>query len=217
MSSYRRMNDRTAERIRHRTNGIVRKVASSTAILIVDMISTFDFPDGELLSPQALECAKQIDKLGTQARENDVPVIFVNDNYGQWRNDFRATLAAAAASDRGGAVATLLEPKHNDYHVLKPQRSGFFATPLEVLLTALKVSDLVITGITTDMCVMFTAHDAYMRGYSVSVPRDCCAAVEKNHHLSALDTLERVADADIRPSHEIRFEDKAPVRKPHQR
>jgi nicotinamidase-related amidase len=198
------MNDRTAERIRDRTDGIAGESAAA-ALLIVDMISTFEHPDGDVLRAHALECAVRIDELRQRARAENVPVIFVNDNYGQWRNDFQATFDAAAASRLGGEIARMLRPTDDDYHVLKPQRSGFFATPLEVLLSALKVSDLIVTGITTDMCVMFTAHDAYMRGYSVSVPSDCCAAVEKRHHETALATLERVADTSIRPAREIDF------------
>ena len=197
------MNDRTAERIRDRTNEIAGKGMSSTAVLIIDMITTFDFPNGEILEPQALECARRIDQLRVKARQSDVPVIFVNDNYGHWRNDLPATLAAAIESDRGRKIAEMLSPSAEEYHILKPQRSGFFATPLEVLLSALKVSDLVITGITTDICVLFTAHDAYMRGYSVRVPSDCCAAVDPHDHATAISIVERVTDADIRPSTEI--------------
>jgi nicotinamidase-related amidase len=123
-----------------------------------------------------------------------------------WRNNFDATLAAAEGSQRGGQIVKLLRPDKDDYHVLKPQRSAFFATPLEVLLTSLDVSKLIIKGISTDMCVLFTAHDAYMRGYKINVPADCTAAADHKTIRVAIELLERVADADIRPSTEIEVE-----------
>jgi nicotinamidase-related amidase len=87
--------------------------------------------------------------------------------------------------------------------VLKPQRSGFYETPLSVLLASLEISRLIVTGFTTDICVLFTAHDAYMRGFDVLVPSDCTAAVEGEFHDSALKLMERVANVDTGSSDAI--------------
>lgn len=194
-------NDHVARRTAKLTNSKHRH--SGVAILIVDMIADFNFEAGDKIFQNALPVADKIAKLKERAIRNAVPVIYVNDNYGNWKNDFSATLDSAEASSKGNKIASLLRPGPDDYHVLKPQRSGFFATPLDVLLSALDVSDLVITGITTDICVLFTAHDAYMRGYRVNVPVDCCAAAEPDQHISAIDLLSRIADADVRTLSEI--------------
>ena len=173
------------------------------ALLIVDMIADYEFNDGENIFDGALSAAKNIATLKMHAKTADMPVIYVNDNYGIWRNSFEATLAAAAVSERGRQIVQILRPEKDDYHVLKPQRSGFFATPLDVLLTSLDVSRLIITGITADICVLFTAHDAYMRGYQISVPADCTAAVNEHALTEALEMLGRTVDADTTSSGEI--------------
>lgn len=144
--------------------------------------------------------------LKRRAKEHCVPVIYVNDNYGHWEEDFR-TLAdrIGRGSNRGRRITELLVPEANDLYILKPQRSGFYETPLSVLLQSLKVSNLIVCGVATDMCVLFTAHDAYMRGFRVYVPDDCTAAIEVKHHTDALELLERVAEARIGSSREVDF------------
>jgi nicotinamidase-related amidase len=170
------------------------------------MIADYEFDDGDKIFANAINAARNIASLKSRARSAGIPVIYVNDNYGLWKNDFDATLECAARSERGKQIVDLLRPDKDDYYVLKPQRSGFFATPLDVLLTSLDISDLIITGITADICVLFTAHDAYMRGYRISVPADCTAAADSETCSTALDMLRRTADADIKPSTEIELE-----------
>ena len=137
------------------------------------MISDYGYDDGEAIFDSALPAARKIAELRQRADRAGVPVIFVNDNFGAWRNDFAATVESARNSDRGSAIVELLPPGPNDYHVLKPQQSGFFATPLDLLLAALGSTRVIITGVTTDMCVLFTAHDAYIRGFNIIIPHDC--------------------------------------------
>jgi nicotinamidase-related amidase len=181
--------------------------ACSTALVIVDMISDFEFEGGEKLCPRALEAAQNIRELKKRAKAICAPVIYVNDNYGRWNEDFR-TMAARirSGSERGRRITEMLEPQENDLYILKPQRSGFYETPLSVLLQSLRVSNLVICGVTTDICVLFTAHDAYMRGFRVFVPEDCCAATEREHHTEALNLLQRVSDVHISAHREIDFQ-----------
>ena len=180
--------------------------ACSTALLIVDMISDFEFEGGDKLGPHALKAAENIRELKKRAKEHCAPVIYVNDNYGRWNEDFRAMAERIrSGSERGRRITEMLKPEENDLYILKPQRSGFYETPLSVLLQSLRVSNLVICGVTTDMCVLFTAHDAYMRGFRVLVPADCCAAVETQYHADALKLLGRVTDVRIAGQQEIDF------------
>jgi nicotinamidase-related amidase len=167
------------------------------------MIADFKFEGGDRIFEKALLAARKIAELKGRANAANVPVIYVNDNYGMWKNNFERTLTAAEKTEKGKQIVDLIRPDKNDYHILKPQRSGFFATPLDVLLTSLEISDVIITGLSTDICVLFTAHDAYMRGFKIIVPTDCTAAIDDKHHDYAIELLKRIADADIRPSGEI--------------
>ena len=176
---------------------------AGAALLIIDMVSDFEFDDGDRLFESIQPRVDAIVELKKRIKEAEAPVIYVNDNFGIWKNSFSKTLDAARSSRLGEQIVSRLLPADDDYHVLKPQRSGFFATPLDVLLSSLEVVDLVIAGVTTDICVLFTAHDAYMRGFHVTVPSDCSAAVDEKDHVQALEMLKRIADADIRPSGEV--------------
>lgn len=179
---------------------------ANTAVLILDMISDFDFEDGDTLYPHALKAAECLSKLKSRAQKAGVPVIYVNDNFGKWNEDFNAyAVSVRDLSKKGRSIVELIGPAEGDYHILKPQRSAFYATPLGVLLLSLNVSNLILTGVTTDICVLFSAHDAYMRGFQIQIPSDCTAAVEESYRKSALEFLERVAYADVRPSTEIEF------------
>jgi nicotinamidase-related amidase len=141
-----------------------------------------------------------------------VPVIFINDNFGKWNRDFGGFVdAIRQGSEEGRTITDIIAPVGDDYFILKPQRSAFYATPLDVLLESMEAERLVITGITTDICVLFTAHDAHMRGFEVIVPRDCVAAVESSFHNQALKFMERVAEAKIVNAAELKFTKKSPA------
>lgn len=173
------------------------------ALLIVDMINGFEFAGGEALRRRAEAMAGNIAGLATQARARGVPVIYVNDNFGRWRSDFRGVIEHVRTRTPGAEVARQLLPDPRDYFVLKPRHSGFLATSLEVLLEHLRVRCLLLAGVAGDMCVLFTAIDAYMRHYELLVPRDCIASTDADSNQRALDLLRDSLRADTSPSTEI--------------
>lgn len=201
------MIDPTADRLDERTPSLhsAEHRKKGTALLIIDMIGDFSHDDGDDLARHALPAASNIARLKARAVEANIPVIYVNDNFGEWRNDFQTTLESARSSKKGSEIVKLIEPGADDYHILKPQRSGFFSTPLDVLLASLKISELILTGAATDICILFTAHDAYMRGFKVIVPPDCTAAATTDQHREAIAQLQRLVDADTRLSEKIVF------------
>jgi nicotinamidase-related amidase len=83
--------------------------------------------------------------------------------------------------------------------VLKPRHSAFFGTPLEFLLDELAVNQLILTGLSTDSCIMFTAHDGYLRKYDLWIPRDCVAAEKDDYQDAALEHMERTMKAATDP------------------
>jgi nicotinamidase-related amidase len=150
---------------------------SGAALLLIDTINAMDFEGSEGLVAAASQAAINIERLARSAREQNVPVVYVNDNYGKWRSDFRATYESCTAADKPGReVSARLRPQAQDYFVLKPRHSGFFSTSLDLLLDHLGVDCLVLTGFATNLCVLFTANDAHMRGYQLLVPQDCTAS-----------------------------------------
>jgi len=160
--------------------------SSRVALLIVDMINGLEFADGEALRRHAEPMADRLAALASRARAAKIPVIYVNDNFGRWRSDFTAQVAHVRDGTRGRGLADRLEPHPQDYFVLKPKHSGFFATGLEVLLQYLDVHWIVLTGVASNICVLFTANDAYMRDYGIVVPRDCVAACSEALNEQAL-------------------------------
>lgn len=147
------------------------------ALLLIDVINDLEFAGGELLLPAARQMAVNIARLKARAAAAGIPVIYVNDNFGKWRSDVRRLVSHCLKPGvRGREIARLLRPQEDDYFVLKPRHSGFFASALEVLLQALGARTLILTGLAGNICVLYTANDAYMRGYRLLVPGDCTAS-----------------------------------------
>ncbi|HXD98691.1 MAG TPA: isochorismatase family cysteine hydrolase, partial [Candidatus Acidoferrum sp.] len=168
---------------------------------LIDVINDLDFPEGDQLLEHALPMAERIAALKRRARQAGVPVIYVNDNFGRWRSDLRALLAHCLTDGvRGQALVKQLVPESDDYFVLKPKHSGFFSTTLDTLLAYLRARTLILTGLTADNCVLFTASDAYLRDFHVIVPSDCVAAIDPRHTRQALDHMHRVLKADVTTS-----------------
>lgn len=176
------------------------------ALLLVDVINELEFDGAEKLRPKALAMARRAAALRTRASRAGVPVIYVNDNFGQWRSDFRMLVDRCLHGGvRGEAIARLLAPGEDDYFVLKPLHSGFYTTTLDLLLRELGSRKLVICGMATEGCVLFTASDAYMRGFEVFVPRDGCASESPQRHRHALDIMEKMLKCDTRACAQIKF------------
>jgi nicotinamidase-related amidase len=189
---------------------------SKVALLIIDMISDFEFEDGQRLFRNALPAARNIVRLKKRARAARIPTIYVNDNFGQWRSDFRQLVHRCLNEDvRGEPVARLLMPDDQDYFVLKPANSGFFSTPLQTLLQLVGVETLVLTGVSSHQCILFTAADAYVRNYRLVVPRDCVAAGGAKDNELALRYFKMVLKADVRTSSRVRLTRGRPGRHKH--
>jgi nicotinamidase-related amidase len=149
---------------------------SDTALLLIDVVTDFDFEDGAKLWQNARAIIRPLRDLKAAARSMGAPVIYVNDNFGNWQEDLeRQVDRIMNNSAMGREFISRIRPDAADFYVLKPQRSGFYETPLSVLLSSLKIRNVIIAGLATDICILFTAHDAYMRGFGVKVPSDCTA------------------------------------------
>jgi nicotinamidase-related amidase len=179
---------------------------SDLALLLIDVINDLEFPEGDQLLRYALPMARAIAALKQRARQAGVPVIYVNDNFGRWRSDFRAQVEHCLEDDvRGEPIVGLLRPEEDDYFVLKPKHSGFFSTTLDVLLRYLEVKTVILTGMAANICVLFTANDAYMRDLHLVIPGDCVASNSEPENAYALEQMRTVLKADISPSASVSF------------
>ena len=174
------------------------------ALLLVDVINDMDFEGSESLVGLAEPMARRLKALKQRARAAGLPTIYINDNFGKWRSDFRS-LVEHCINDPvpGREVAKLLKPDDEDYFVLKPKNSAFFGTTLDTLLTNLGTSTVILTGIAGDNCVLFSANDAYLRDYTLFIPCDCVVSNSREENDAALRLMEKVVKADIRPSTDL--------------
>ena len=178
----------------------------SVALIMIDVINDMEFESGEALFENALPAAKKLAALKRRARKAGVPVIYVNDNFGKWRSDFRQQLGHVLEDGvRGQQIAELLRPDKEDYFVLKAKHSGFYHTQLDLLIDYLKVRTVVMAGFATDMCVLFTASDAYMRDLEIIVPPDCSASASMQEHEQAVRHMTRVLHVQPTPSGDVDF------------
>lgn len=183
-----------------------KRHSAGTALLILDMISDFRYPDGERIVRGARRAAPNIARLRERAHAAGVPVIYVNDTAGHWESDQKAFIQRCRQSDsRGREVAELLAPTPQDYFMFKPRHSAFFGTPLHSLLTRLKIRRLVATGITSHQCVLFTAMDAHVREFELVVPSDCIGAGAAADTRHALYIFAQALMAKISSSRQLRF------------
>jgi nicotinamidase-related amidase len=179
---------------------------SSLALILIDVISHFDFPDGDRILKNALPIADRLARLKQRCRRAGIPAIYVNDNFGQWRSDAKSLVRSCLESHCAGRpFVEPLQPDDEDYFVLKPMHSAFFQTPLEILLRHLGATSLILTGLTTNSCIICTAHDAKMRNFGLYVPSDCSAARTRREHEQAIEHLKMMTGASVAASPSLRL------------
>lgn len=177
-----------------------------TALLLIDVINDLAFEGSEALVAQAEAMATRLAAFKRRAIAAGVPTIYLNDNFGQWQSDFRRTVRhCTARSSPGHVVSRRLRPTTRDYFVLKPMHSGFFGTTLGPLLDALEIRRVILTGIAGNICVLFTANDAYMRKLEVIVPRDCTVSNTEADNAFALQQMASVLKATVADSDRLTF------------
>jgi nicotinamidase-related amidase len=175
-----------------------------TALLLVDVINDMDFEGSASLVRHAEPMARRLHDLKHRARAARLPTIYINDNFGKWRSDFRSLVRHCLDDPVPGRdVARLLKPDEDDYFVLKPKNSAFFGTTLDTLLQSLGTTTVILTGIAGDNCVLFSANDAYLRDYRLLIPCDCVASNSREENDAALRLMSKVVKADVRPSTEL--------------
>lgn len=177
---------------------------SSVVLILIDVINDLEFPEGDQIFEAAVTMAHNIGALKKKAREAKIPVVYVNDNFGRWQSDFRSVVEHCLHDNvRGQPLAELLAPEEDDYFVLKPKHSAFYSTTFDVLLNYLQAKTLILTGLAGNICVLFSANDAYMRDFNLIVPSDCVASNTREENEYALEQMSKILKADTRVSGQL--------------
>ncbi|ROQ23499.1 nicotinamidase-related amidase [Streptomyces sp. PanSC19] len=177
---------------------------AKSALVVVDMLSLYEHPEAELLLPSVREALPGIRTALERARQADVPVVYVNDNFGQWRSHHGELLESALAGPHGDLVEPI-KPDEHALFVLKARHSIFYETPLAYLLGTLGVGRLVLCGQVTEQCILYSALDAHIRHLDVTVARDAVAHIHPDLARAALRMMEINMGAEIRPVVDIDF------------
>jgi nicotinamidase-related amidase len=175
-----------------------------TALIVIDMLNAYEHEDADALTASAEQTVPAIAELIARAQEEQVPVIYVNDNFGAWTSDRQALLETALAGRHRHLVEPIV-PGDDALLVVKARHSIFFQTPLEYLLGQEDVDRVVLAGQVTEQCVLYSALDAYIRHLRVVIPRDAVAHIHEHLARAALDLMERNMDAEVVPASEVRF------------
>jgi nicotinamidase-related amidase len=173
---------------------------SKTAVLVIDMMNTYQHPDADKLAPNVAEIIDPLAQLLAAARDrDDVDVIYVNDNYGDFSAEFSDIVRSALDGDRPDLVKPIL-PAQGLRVMTKVRHSAFYATSLAYLLTQLEPEKVVLTGQVTEQCILYTALDAYVRHFTVVVARDAVAHIDPELGEAALRMMEQNMSAEIIPA-----------------
>jgi nicotinamidase-related amidase len=176
----------------------------ASALVVIDMLNTYDFPDADQLVPSAADVVPNISSLIARAQDENVPVIYVNDNYGDWNSSADELLQAGLDGEHPELVEPLRPPEDASF-VIKARHTIFYGTPLEHLLKTQEIGRLVLTGQVTEQCILYSALDAYVRELEVVVPEDAVAHIHEDLAQASLKMMRVNMSAETPPAQDCRL------------
>jgi nicotinamidase-related amidase len=180
--------------------------AKKSAVIVVDMLNPYDHEDADRLVESVEGTIEPIAALVERAVEQGVEVIYINDNYGDWKSSQEDLAKAALNGRRPDLVDPILPPEEADF-VLKARHTIFYMTPLDYLLSQRDVGHIVLAGQVTEQCILYSALDAYVRHISVTIPTDAVAHIYEDLAQAALAMMERNMRAELVRADDLRLED----------
>jgi nicotinamidase-related amidase len=176
--------------------------SGATALLVVDMLNPYEHPEADRLAGRVADALPGVQALLRRAGEKEVPVVYVNDNYGDWNSSSEQLAERAMAGAHPELVEPVL-PAEGRSFVVKVRHSTFYETPLEYLLDQMGVGRLLFSGQVTEQCILYSALDAYVRHFDVVVVTDAVAAIYDDLGGAALRMMERNMGADLARAEEV--------------
>lgn len=181
-----------------------KKNYTNTALIIIDVINHFQFKNGDKLFEHTQNILLPLLQLKKHAKLNRLPIIYINDHYNLWQANFQKIIDMCITKKNENYLKKIA-PDEDDYFLIKPKHSAFYGTSLNTLLYHLHIKSLIITGIAGNICVLFTANDAYMRDFKLYCPQDCIASVDQQDNKYALTMMSNVLKANTNKSKELPF------------
>jgi nicotinamidase-related amidase len=176
----------------------------NTALIVVDMVQTYDFDDAEHLVENVEAMIEPLTDLIERGKREADLVIYVNDNFGDWHSE-RGRLVDEALAGQHARLVETIRPSDDVLFIVKARHSIFFGTPLDYILDSEGIQDIVLTGQVTEQCILYSALDAHVRGRSTTVVRDCVAHIHEDLAKASLEMMERNMGADVVDAADVRF------------
>jgi nicotinamidase-related amidase len=168
----------------------------NTALIVVDVLNAYEHEDADRLAPSAEQALPAVQRLLEEARDRDIPRIYVNDNFDDWTLD-RGGLVDRAMQGRQRQLVEPLAPDDDVPLVLKGRHSIFWETPLSYMLHQADVGRLILCGQVTEQCILYSALDAHVRHFDVTIARDACAHIHEDLAEAARAMMERNMGARV--------------------
>ena len=172
--------------------------AGRSGLVVVDMLNPYDHEDADTLTANVEAIVTPVSSIIARALEEDVEVIYVNDNYGDWTSSRDDLVQAAVGGARADLVEPVLPPEGVSF-LFKARHSIFYGTSLEWLLSQKGIDHIVLVGQVTEQCILYSALDAYVRHLHVGVPRDGVAHIHANLADAAFEMMARNMRAELTP------------------
>ena len=173
---------------------------SDTAVIVIDMLNSYEHEDAEKLTPSVADIVEPLSGVISAARKrDDVDLIYVNDNYGDFTASQEDLVHRALEGERPDLVKPIV-PEKGEIFLQKVRHSAFYATSLAYLLRTLEPTRLILTGQVTEQCILYTALDAYIRHFQMVVPPDGVAHIDADLGKAALRMMEENMRAEIMPA-----------------
>jgi nicotinamidase-related amidase len=179
--------------------------SGATALVVIDMLNPYRHPEADQLATRVAQVLPGIETLLERAGRADAPIVYVNDNYGDWNSSAEELAQNAKAGAHPELVEPVLPPDRHSF-VIKARHSVFYETPLEYLLDQEGVDRLVLCGQVTEQCIFYSALDAHVRHFDVVVPTDAVAAIFDHLAEAALEMMKRNLSAELCLAAECPFE-----------
>ncbi|MFD9520721.1 isochorismatase family cysteine hydrolase [Streptomyces sp. NPDC059979] len=174
-------------------------------LIVIDMLNTYEHEDADALVPSVREALPAVQELLKRARSASAPVIYVNDNFGRWRSH-HGELVEAARAGRHRELVDPIAPDEDSFFIVKARHSIFYETPLAYLLGQLEARHLVMCGQVTEQCILYSALDAHIRHFDVTIAPEAVAHIDPELAQAALRMMETNMSTSIRPLQDITFD-----------
>ncbi|MHA2140184.1 MAG: cysteine hydrolase family protein [Candidatus Thorarchaeota archaeon] len=174
-----------------------------TALIIIDMLNDFVEENGALVVPGAKDLVPILSKILDKARQQSLTVLYMTDNHMPDDDEFKVWPKHSVAGTEGAQVVDELAPSEGEKVIPKRRYSSFFGTDLDLTLREAGITDLILMGVLTDICVMYTSADASARGYNVYVVADGTGSTVKENHQFALQHMKEIHSTTVVTANQV--------------